>query len=330
MIEVRPAAIAANVARMHEVTETPVLGVVKANGYGHGAVVAAQAMLDGGATWLGVVDVAEALSLRASGIDAPVLAWLHSADADFAAAADAGVDVGVSSAAQLEAAAAAGATVHIKVDTGLGRNGVPFWQWRQVVEVAESLVADGLRVRGIFSHIAGSGAESDLAQVARFEEALRVAEPLGATVRHLGASAAALTFEATRHDLVRVGIAAYGIHPEANAPGSPGGGLPAARLGLLPAMRVRAAARAGVVDLGYRDGLLPSIGAPVLVDGVTTRVTSMDATTLTLDARRSGDAVLFGDPADGEPSVDDWADAAGTIGYEVVTRMPARGARSIA
>lgn len=330
MIEVRPGAISANVASLVDRLAMPVMGVVKANGYGHGALVAARAMLDGGATWLGVVDIAEARALRDAGIRAPILAWLHAADADFGAAAEARIDVGVSSVRQLEAAARAGAIVHAKVDTGLGRNGVPFREWDAFVERAEELVADGLTVRGIFSHIAGSGAAFDGGQIERYRSALERASALGASVRHLGASAASLFLPASRFDLARIGIAAYGIHPEANAPGAPADGSDARALGLVPAMRMAATAHAGVVDVGFRDGLLPAIGAPVLVAGRVRRVATMAPDSLTLDEPCDGEAVLFGDPAAGEPSVDAWARAAGTIGYEVVTRMASRAPRSIA
>ena len=123
-VEIDSAAIAANLRTLRARVGVPVCGVVKADGYGHGALRSATAMLDGGAAMLGVVDLHEALALRRAGIDAPLLAWLHGAGTDFSLAAAADVEVAVSSIAQLEAAAAAGATVHLKLDTGLGRNGI--------------------------------------------------------------------------------------------------------------------------------------------------------------------------------------------------------------
>ncbi len=320
MRHVDAAAIAENVATILRGTDAALCGVVKADGYGHGAVVAARAMLEGGAAWLAVVDVAEALALRAAGIDAPLLTWLHAADPDLAPAVAAGVDVGVSSVAQLERAAAVGATVHLKVDTGLGRNGVPMGEWAAAVERAAALQAAGsLRVRGVFSHLAGAGAESDAAQVAAFAQACDVAAVLEPEVRHLANSSATLGIPRAAHDMVRVGIAAYGIHPD----GDDAQGSAATAAGLRPAMRVTAEVERGVLDLGARDGLLPAPGAPVLVGDRLVAVAEVGARMTTLAEPVSGDAVLWGDPSRGEPTAVAWALAADTIGYEVVTRMAA-------
>src|SRR5690606_11655843 len=118
---------------------------------------------------------------------APILAWLHSSAEDFAAAADAGVDVGVSSLEQLDRAVAAGASIHLKVDTGLARNGAAPADWPELFERAATATAAGTRVRGIFSHIANAGADEDAAQVAEFERALGLASSLGIEfeLRHL-------------------------------------------------------------------------------------------------------------------------------------------------
>lgn len=320
MRHVDAAAIAANVATVASGTDALVCGVVKADGYGHGAVVAARAMLDGGASWLGVVDVDEALALRAAGIDAPILAWLHAASPDLAAAVAASVDVGVSSVAQLEQAAAAGATVHLKVDTGLGRNGVPAGAWAAVVERAATLQATGsLRVRGVFSHLAGAGAASDAAQVAAFADACALARVLEPELLHLANSSATFALPGAAHDMVRVGIAAYGIHPD----GDDAAGSAATAAGLRPAMRVTGAVVDGVLDVGARHGLLPAPGAPVLVGDRVVAVAEVGVLSTTLVERVSGDAVLWGDPERGEPAAVAWALAADTIGYEVVTRMAA-------
>lgn len=318
--QVDAAAIAGNVATIVAGCDALVCGVVKADGYGHGADVAARAMLEGGASWLGVVDVAEALALRAAGVDAPILAWLHAADPDLLTAIEAGVDVGVSSLAQLEAAALVGATVHLKVDTGLGRNGVPLGQWSAVVERAAVLQASGaVRVRGVFSHLAGAGDASDAAQVTAFAEACAVAAVLEPELRHLANSSATLALPGAAHDMVRVGIAAYGIHPD----GDDAEGSAATAAGLRPAMRVTGTVRDGVLDVGARHGLLPASGAPVLVGDRVVPVVEVCATSTALAESVSGDAVLWGDPARGEPSAIAWAIAADTIGYEVVTRMAA-------
>lgn len=357
-VEVSEAAIAANLRTLAALVEVPVCGVVKADGYGHGAVRSALAMLDGGAAMLGVVDIAEALALRRAGIEAPVLAWLHGRGADFSQAAAADVDVAVSSLAQLEAAAAAGAAVHLKLDTGLGRNGIARGDRAAAIERAIELAASGSRIRGVMSHLAGVSRQADLAQVADFSAALAAAAPLELEWRHLANSQGAIALPEARFDMVRIGMAAYGIDP--NGPGA-GDGAGAAGLGLVPAMRVSADFVDGVAAVGLDDGLLPAIGAPVLVGGELARVTTIDPCRLRIEPPLTGEGVLWGDPgasvaaegapAEGDPakgapaegalgegdrgerdpakgapakrvpSADAWAVAAGTIGYEVVTRM---------
>lgn len=321
-VEVDSAAIAANVRALQRRTATPVCGVVKAAGYGHGAVASARAMLDGGAVMLGVVDLAEALQLRAAGIDAPILAWLHGPGTDFSLAARHGIEVAVSSLTQLEAAAAAGAVIHLKLDTGLGRNGFARGDRRSAIARASALAAGGARIKGVMSHLAGTSREADLAQSRDFASALAEAEPLGVELRHLAGSAAAIGLPEARLDLVRIGIAAYGIDPV--GPGA-GDGSEAAALGLRPAMRVTAAFAGGVAEAGLDHGLLPAVGAPVLIAGGLARVASIEAARLRIEPALSGEGVLWGDPAAGEPSADAWALAARTITYEVVTRMAGAG-----
>ncbi|GAA1421734.1 tRNA (adenosine(37)-N6)-threonylcarbamoyltransferase complex ATPase subunit type 1 TsaE [Agrococcus citreus] len=317
-VEADPAAIAANVRTLAARVGVPVCGIVKAAGYGHGAVVAARAMLDGGAAMLGVVDLGEAVQLREAGIDAPLLAWLHSPAVDFRIAARLGVDVAVSSVAQLEAAAAAGATIHLKLDTGLGRNGIARGDRAAAIARAIELAEGGARIRGAMSHLAGSSRDADLAQVRDFEAALAAGVPLGLELRHLASSAGALALPEARFDMVRLGMAAYGIDPVGPADGD---GAGASALGLVPAMRVRATFVDGAAAVGLDDGPLLAIGVPVAVDGRLARVVAVDRGSLRIAPAVTGDGVLWGDPARGEPSADAWAVAAGTIGYEVVTRM---------
>lgn len=321
-IEIDSAAIAANVRVLAERVGVPVCGVVKADGYGHGALTAARAMLDGGAAMLGVVDLAEALALRQAGIDAPVLSWLHAADVDFAAAARHDVTVAVSSIAQLEAAVAAGATIHLKLDTGLGRNGIARGERGAALARATELARGGARIRGIMSHLAGTSREADLAQLADFRAALEEAAGLELDVRHLANSQGALALPEARFDMVRVGMAAYGIDPD--GPGT-GDGARAAELGLRAAMRVRVDLADGVGQAGLDHGLLPALGAPVVVAGVRATLTAIGSTSLRVEPPLRGEAVLWGEPSRGEPSADAWALAAGTIGYEITTRMGAAG-----
>jgi len=356
------AAISRNVETMRRTVDgTPVMVVVKAGGYGHGAVQSAQAALAGGASWLGVVDLAEAFALRAAGIDAPVLSWLHAPDATFDEAIRSGIDLGVNSLAQLEAVGAASAgqvaEVHLKVDTGLSRNGVTEADWAAVVARAVELERTGaVHVRGIFSHLANAGPDEDEAQVARFTAAVDRARAAGLDPQlvHLAASAGAISLPHARFDLVRIGVAAYGLSPFDDGD--------AAALGLVPAMTLsgsiasvkRVPAGSGVsygyryatdrettlalVPLGYADGVprQASNRAPVVIRNKRYRVCgtiAMDQFVVDVgdDEVAVGDrAVLFGDPADGAPSVQDWALAADTINYEIVTRIGARVTRTYA
>lgn len=346
------AAIRDNVGEIAaRVRPAAVLAVVKADAYGHGAVEVARAAVEGGAEWLGVADIREALEVRTAGIDVPVLAWLHDAEADFATAAAAWIDLGVNSLDQLERAAAAGATVHLKVDTGLSRNGIPRSEFPRVAARAAELERAGsLGVRGVFSHLANGGAAADAAQLAAFEEALSIAADAGLApeVRHLASSEAALTRPETRFDLVRIGIAMYGLEADASVRPSDYALRPAMRFeshvaavrrvpagtgvsyGLVEA--THAATTLALVPAGYADGIPRSATgrAEVLLGGARRRVIgriAMDQ--FVVDA---GDApvavgdpvVVWGDPARGEPSADEWAEWAGTIGYEIVTRVGPR------
>jgi alanine racemase len=330
--------------------------VVKAEGYGHGSIEAARAAVEAGTEWLGVVDIREALALRDAGIPTPILAWLHGDDADFDAAVAAGVDVGISNSAQLERAAATPglAFVQIKVDTGLSRNGVIEAESEALFARAASLESEGhIRVRGIWSHLANTNSAEDLEQLRRFEAALERAAAAGLDpeVVHLAASAGAMSLPSARFNLVRLGISAYGLSPFEDQT--------SASLGLKPVMTLsaeivsvkRVPAGSGVsygythrtagestlalVPLGYADGIPrhASSVAPVSINGKTYRISgrvAMDQFVVDVgdDEVTLGDrAILFGDPATGVPSADDWAEACGTINYEIVTRIGPRVTR---
>jgi len=331
--------------------------VVKANGYGHGAVQVARAALAGGADWLGVADIDEALALRAAGIDAPLLAWLHGPDADFAAAINADIDLGLSSETQVrraaDAATAVGrtASVQIKLETGLNRNGVDESDWATVLGLSAAFERVGrLRVRGVFSHLANTSPEDDLAAIASFDRGLAAATAAGLTVdlAHLASTAAALRLPAARYSMVRLGIGIYGQSPFADED--------AAALGLSAVMTLRArvaavrrvAAGAGVsydylwraaddttlalVPLGYADGVPRQAmnAARVAINGtqypVVGRV-AMDQFLVDVGTApvAVGDVVvLFGDAAAGVPTAAEWGAAAGTINYDIITRVGAR------
>ena len=198
---VSSSAIRNNVERLRELAPAiDTMVVVKANGYGHGSELAARAALAGGASWIGVADIGEALELRDAGITAPVLAWLHAADEDFIEAIARDVTLGISTIAQLRAVAlAGGGTVHLKIDTGLGRNGVGREQLAEVLDTAAALHSSGdLVVDGLMSHVSGTSREDDLAQAEIFLRTrdLLADKGVSPTHLHMAASAAALASDA--------------------------------------------------------------------------------------------------------------------------------------
>ncbi|UCM89905.1 alanine racemase [Streptomyces marincola] len=337
------------------------MAVVKADGYGHGLLPCARAAREAGAAWLGTATPEEALALRAAGDTGPVLCWLWTPGGPWREAVEAGIDVSVSgrwALAEAEAAArAAGrvARVHLKADTGLGRNGSPPADWPDLVAAARAAERAGtVRVTGLWSHFACAdepGHPSIARQQAAFADALAVAARAGLDpeVRHLANSPATLTLPEAHYDLVRPGVAVYGLSPAPEI-GSP------ADLGLRPVMTLRAFLASvkrvpgghgvsyghtyrtsgettlALVPAGYADGVPrhASGTGPVLVAGkwrtIAGRV-AMDQFVVDLggDRARAGDeAVLFGPGDAGEPTAEDWARAAGTIGYEIVTRVGAR------
>ena len=343
-----------------------VMAVVKADGYGHGLLPCARAAVQGGASWLGVAFLEEALALRSDGIDVPVLAWLMVPDEDLAPAVAAGVDLSVDDLAQLgrvlAAARATGTTarVQLKVDTGLSRAGATIRDWPDVCAAAAKAEAGGeVSVTGVWSHFAFADGGPDHpvngAQAGVFAEALAVVDRAGLRpqVRHLANSAATLTAPATHYDLVRPGLACYGLSPV------PDLGAPA-DFGLRPAMTLtstvalvkRVPAGTGVsylhryvtaaeatlalVPLGYADGVPRAATgtAEVLLRGRRRTIAGtvcMDQFVLDLgdDTVEAGDeVVLFGPGDDGEPTAQEWATALGTIDYEIVTRIGARVPRT--
>ena len=346
-----------------------VMAVVKADAYGHGLLPSARAALAGGASWLGTAQLSEGLALRAAGIEAPVLAWLTVPGDAYPAAVAAGIDIGVSSGWALAEVAAAAeqvgmvARVHLKADTGLSRNGATAADWPDLVEAALKLQAVGLiETIGVFSHFACSDDPkhpSVQAQTTGFRAAIELAEARGARfeLRHLANSAAALAIPDSHFDLVRPGIAIFGLSPFPQLASS-------AELGLRPAMTLLARVanvksvpagegvsywhtytttrptRLALLPLGYGDGLPRQAGntGPVEIGGRRHRVAGqicMDQIVVDLSERtddgtdeladvQPGDvAVLFGgDP--GQPTAQEWADLVGTISYEIVTRIGPR------
>ncbi|MCT2583152.1 alanine racemase [Actinophytocola sp. S1-96] len=356
-------AIAHNTALFAGRTTAQVMAVVKADGFGHGAVRVATTALASGATWLGVTTTAEALHLRAGGVSAPILSWMHSPDEDFGEALLAEIDLSVSSSDHLRAVAASAArlgttaAVHLKADTGLHRNGARPEEWRELVELAAALETAGyVRVRGVWSHLVNGtdpAAGTLRAQIRLFDESVAVARGAGLRpeVRHVANSVATLAAPDTHYEIVRPGIGLYGVEPD-----------PLRVFGLRGAMTLRARlilvkrvpAGSGVsyehdyvtkrdstlalVPLGYADGLPWAAAgrAEVSIAGrrypVAGRI-AMDQFVVDLgdDTARAGDeVVVFGPGTEGEPTVAEWAGWAGTVPHEILTGVGPRVARHYA
>ncbi|MFT4188853.1 MAG: alanine racemase [Aeromicrobium sp.] len=330
------------------------MAVVKANAYGHGLVPMARAARAAGVDWLGVATLDEALALRRAGDEGPLLCWLHAPGADFAAAAEHDVEVTASSAAQLAEirAAARVPRFQLKVDTGLARNGAYGAAWPELVAAARRAAGDGLAITGVWSHLACADEPehpANDAQEARFREAVAELEAAGVDpgLRHLANSAALLTRPGAHFDLVRAGIASYGLPPAPSlvhdVPLRPVMTLRARLAGVkrVPAGQGVSYGHRHVTDRGTTLGLVPagygegihraaSGRASAWIHGRRVPVVGticMDQLMVDLGdlPARAGDLItLFGPGDDGEPTAQDWAEASGTIGYEVVTGLGGR------
>ena len=346
-------AIKHNVAVLKEKSGTNLLAVVKADAYGHGLVPVAKAALDAGATMLGVALLEEALTLRAEGITAPILAWLVQPGSDFKSAVENNIDLAAGSIKALHEIQAASqdmkARVHLELDTGMTRGGfLGEWSALDASDVA------GLEIVGVFSHFARAdepNEQQNVDQLNRFNEMVATLHSFGFTnvMRHLSNSAATLTNPAATFEMVRTGIAMYGLTPDV-AMGS------SKDFGIRPAMQLRAAlylvkdvpagtpvgygasestsrdTKLGVVTMGYADGI-PRIakGAGVWINGKKAPIigrVSMDQFVVDLgpeSTAKSGDwVVIFGNGSHGEYTADDWGAASGSINYEIVTRIGPR------
>ena len=343
-IQVDLAAIRANYQLIKEhVKPAKVMAVVKANAYGHGMLEVAKTLDAMGVDALGVADMTEAIELRKSGIKSRILAWLVMPE-DLALAAEHNIEVGISNFDQLEKLTDK-SKFHIKLDTGLGRNGFAPGDWNRLFEFLPSKK----NLVGIFSHLSNTSEVEDRKQKALFDQALERISLLGPIERHLAASGAAMSYSDFHYDMVRVGIAVYGLNPHEDKP---------AELKLQPAMRATAglancksvAAGQGVsygyryrTDRGTTLGLVPfgygegmpriSVGHNVLIDSkrypVVGRV-AMDQFVVDLGGDRyelGQEVVIFGDSQNGEPTAEELAATAQTVNYEIVTRIGGRAKR---
>ncbi|WP_062200791.1 alanine racemase [Demequina salsinemoris] len=350
-------AIAANVRVLRErATGAQVMGVVKADGYGHGLVEAGRAAREGGATWLGTAQPSESLALREAGDTGRILTWLYGPDGPFDALVAADIDMSFGSVKVLEAIAAAAraagkvARLHLFLDTGLGREGCPLDLLPALLDRAKALQDEGvLRVVGMWSHLAWAdqpGHPTINHQASVFLVGLELAEERGfeLEVRHIANSAATLTRPDLHFDLVRPGIAMYGRPPVEDPEGGDWGLTPAmsvtTRVALVKPVHAGQGVSygheyttdretmLGLVPVGYADGVFRAGGggrAHVAIRGrrypIAGRV-CMDQFVVDLGPDTEvteGDEVVLIGP--GGPSAADWADAVGTIDYEVLCRF---------
>ena len=344
--------IATNINLLKGAENFPLMAVVKADAYGHGLVEVGLAAEKSGADWLGVALLEEAITLRTHGVRAPILAWLVPPGSDFRKAVSHDIDIAVSSIkAFTEIATLPGKPrIHIEVDTGMSRGGF-LDEWKEFLRSDFSTV----EIVGIFSHFARADEPTEkqnVEQINRFNQMVSDLASVGVIpeIQHLANSAATLKNSAANFDLVRTGIAMYGLSPDVKTLGD------SPSLNLMPAMQLRARlhlvksvpantpvgygatahtsmdTKLGVVAMGYADGI-PRIaqGAGVFIDGLRAPIigrVSMDQFVVDLGAdstAQSGDwVIVFGDGSKGEYTADDWGAASMSINYEIVTRIGPR------
>lgn len=357
------AAIRHNVRTIADyVRPAKVMVAVKADGYGHGIFTASTAALEAGADWLGTAHVAEAVTLRDAGIEAPLLAWLHTRSTDFTTAVERHIDLGVSGweldeIADVAASLQSPARIHLKIDTGLGRNGATLGEWPALVQRAAQWREQGLiSIEGIFTHLAVADEpdrrETD-EQLAVYRQALEIAEEHGIVpdLRHVANTPAALSRPDSHFDMVRVGVGVYGQSPFADRT--------AATLGLKPTMQLRTTVAnvkhvpagqgisyglthrvdtpttLGLIPMGYADGIpRMAVGAPVLIRGeryASAGRVAMDQFVVDLgessDVQVGDEVTIFGGDSGIEAA--EWGAATGTINYEIITRIGARVPRRV-
>ncbi|RNL62028.1 alanine racemase [Nocardioides marmoriginsengisoli] len=353
-LEIDLSAIAANTRLLARRSTGDLMAVVKADGFGHGAVAVARTALAAGASSLGVTSIAEAQALRAAGLHAPVLSWLNAVDADWAGAVGQDVDVAIPSRDHLDALTRAtiGARVHLSLDTGMGRDGCSPVEWADLCRAARMAERQGrLTVVGMMGHLPCADVPEDPSNSRgrnRFSWGLMTARAAGLrpTVRHLAATSATLLDPLAHHTTTRVGAGLVGIDPSRTTALRPALTLTA------PLVEVRSIhggtsigyghtwtapgpTRLGLVPLGYADGLPRSASgrAEMQVRGERVPVVgriSMDMAVVDLGASGAevGEIVTVFGPGDaGEPTVREWADAADVLEHEIVTGLGARVAR---
>ena len=361
-VEVNLSAIAQNFKSIKSRTTADVLAVVKADAYGHGLIPVSKALEDAGVDWFGTALLEEAINLRKAGILKPIISWLTPLGEDFKSAIDLDIDLGIPSIDLLDevikTASLTGkaARIHLEIDTGMSRGGV-LSEWDQLIKSALAGVnLKQLKVIGIWSHFARADEPDELMnqeQLSLFEEKVNQAKAAGIDAQfiHIANSAALFTNKSSHKNIIRSGIALFGLSPDIKTIGD------SSSLGLKPAMKLKAKlnlvkdvkagasvgyggtaviksdTKLGVVALGYADGIPRNTNnlAGVFVDKKRAPIigrVSMDQFVvdlgITSTAKTGDEVIVFGDGSSGEYTVDEWAKAANTINYEIITRIGPR------
>ena len=360
--EISLSAIKQNYKSIKSRTTADVLAVVKADAYGHGLIPVSKALEEAGADWFGTALLEEAINLRKAGILKPIISWLTPLGEDFKSAIDLDIDLGIPSIDLLneviKAATLTGKTarIHLEIDTGMSRGGV-LSEWDQLIKsVLVGVNLKQLKVIGIWSHFARADEPNELMnqeQLSLFEEKVNQAKAAGIDAQfiHIANSAALFTNKNAHKNIIRSGIALFGLSPDVKTLGD------SSSLGLKPAMKLKAKlnlvkevkagssvgyggtavlksdTKLGVVALGYADGIPRNTNnlAGVFVDKKRAPIigrVSMDQFVvdlgITSNAKTGDEVIVFGDGSDGEYTVDEWAKAADTINYEIITRIGPR------
>ena len=360
--EINLSAITQNFKSIKSRTTADVLAVVKADAYGHGLIPVSKALEEAGADWFGTALLEEAINLRKAGILKPIISWLTPLGEDFKSAIDLDIDLGIPSIDLLDevikAASLTGKTarIHLEIDTGMSRGGV-LSEWDQLIKsVLVGVNLKLLKVIGIWSHFARADEPAELMnqeQLSLFEEKVNQAKTAGIDAQfiHIANSAALFTNKSTHKNIIRSGIALFGLSPDIKTIGD------SSSLGLKPAMKLKAKlnlvkevkagssvgyggtavlksdTKLGVVALGYADGIPRNTNnlAGVFVDKKRAPIigrVSMDQFVVDLgvtsNAKTGDEVIVFGDGSGDEYTVDEWAKAANTINYEIITRIGPR------
>lgn len=354
-VEIELSAIEDNIRAMRRICEVPIMAVVKANGYGHGAISVARAATQGGAAWFGVARIEEALELRRGGIESPILVLGFTSPGSYIEAVTQRISMSVWTRDQIKeisiAALQAGlpAHIHLKVDTGMSRLGVPSHEAYQLAKVIQRI--EGVFFEGIFTHFARADEidryYTDL-QEQRFQKVIDQIKATGLEppLVHAANSAATLVRPSSRFNLVRTGIAIYGLNPSKECKLPPGFRPSLAWKSFLTQVKVlppgtgvsygseyitKSRERIGTVPVGYADGFRRVQGNKILVHGIRVPVVGrvcMDQISVQLDsvpeAEAGDEVILVGKQGESRITADDLAECWGTVNYEVVCGIGSR------